>query len=83
MFIGKALSRLENIDPRVALVLRMRNGIETGEEMTLREIGEVLSISKERVRQLESRGLATVRDVIKYDPSLRRLAETMQEDYNE
>ena len=44
---------LEVIDKREALVIKMRYGLENGEIKTLEEIGKLLNISRERVRQIE------------------------------
>ena len=38
-------------------IIRLRFGIEDGKEKTLLEIGNMFGLSKERVRQLESRAL--------------------------
>lgn len=48
---------LASLDPREAEVLRLRFGIDVEAPLTLREIGERLGVSRERVRQLETRAL--------------------------
>ncbi len=48
---------LDLIEPREAEILRLRFGIDTDGPMTLREIGERFSITRERVRQIETRAL--------------------------
>jgi RNA polymerase primary sigma factor len=53
------LELLDKMDPREATVLRMRFGlIENEEPKTLKEIGESLGLTRERVRQIESEALA-------------------------
>jgi len=45
------------IDEREAEILKLRYGLENGKPLTLREIGERLSITRERVRQIEKQAL--------------------------
>ena len=52
--IDKLLSLLEDRD---AKILRMRYGLVNGDPMTLKEIGERVSLSRERVRQIENEAL--------------------------
>jgi DNA-directed RNA polymerase sigma subunit (sigma70/sigma32) len=43
------------------VVLRLRYGLGTDREYTLEEIGRRLSVTRERVRQIEKRALQKVR----------------------
>ncbi|KAB2834809.1 MAG: sigma-70 family RNA polymerase sigma factor [Candidatus Brocadia sp.] len=44
---------LEIIDKREATIIKLRYGLENGEPKTLEEIGTLLHLSRERVRQIE------------------------------
>jgi RNA polymerase sigma factor (sigma-70 family) len=53
--------RLAPLDTREREVLRLRFGLSTDHEQTLAEIARRLSLSRERVRQIEQRALAKLR----------------------
>jgi RNA polymerase primary sigma factor len=48
---------LKTMDEREAKVLRMRFGLDDNEPRTLKEIGEALGLTRERVRQIETEAL--------------------------
>lgn len=51
------MSRLDEMDKREAAVLRMRFGLNDTPPKTLKEIGESLGLTRERVRQIENEAL--------------------------
>ncbi len=60
--LAHVMGQLEIMDPREATVLRMRFGLEDHEPRTLKEIGETLGLTRERVRQIETEALAKLAD---------------------
>lgn len=55
---------LERLSAMEADILRFRFGLEDGEERTLREIGEKYGLTRERIRQLQERGLGKLRKAL-------------------
>lgn len=52
---------LERLSERERLIIKIRYGFDDGEPHTLAETGEVVHVSRERVRQLEMRALRKLR----------------------
>jgi RNA polymerase primary sigma factor len=55
--LDRIFERLEQLDEREAMVIRMRFGLAPYSSMTLREVGENLGLTRERVRQLENQAI--------------------------
>src|SRR4051812_10630256 len=60
--LNHVMDLLDKMDKREATVLRMRFGLDGEEPRTLKEIGESLGLTRERVRQIESEALAKMSD---------------------
>ena len=60
--LKQVLVLLEKMDKREATVLKMRFGLDEEEPKTLKEIGESLGLTRERVRQIESEALAKLNE---------------------
>ena len=54
---------LDNIGEREKKILEMRFGLSGRDRMTLEQVGKKLRLSRERVRQLEERGLLRMRRI--------------------
>jgi len=52
---------LESLPPREARILRLRFGLENGHNYTLEEVGEKFGLTRERIRQIESKALRRLR----------------------
>ena len=74
------LSRLLDtaLTEREAHVLRLRFGLTDGRTRTLEEIGQGLQVTRERVRQIETRALQKLRS----PQASRKLVEYLQVDFD-
>ncbi len=55
---------LEHLDDRETRIIRMRYGLDNGEPMTLKEIGQRVKLSRERVRQIENDALGKLQELV-------------------
>jgi len=70
----RAREALSSLTPREEKVLRMRFGIDEEGEHTLEEVGEKFSVTRERIRQIETKALRKLRH-----PSRSRLLRAFAE----
>mgnify|MGYP003450675937 FL=1 len=55
---------LNTLDERSKIVIEMYYGFNSDKKMTLSEIGEIFSLSKERIRQICNKSLEQIKDYI-------------------
>jgi RNA polymerase primary sigma factor len=73
-FVEETRQLLGELTPREERVLRMRFGLDDGNERTLSEIGESFSLTRERIRQIETQALRKLR----LPPRARRLKSDLE-----
>jgi RNA polymerase primary sigma factor len=54
-------SVLRTLTPREERIIKMRFGLEDGTQRTLEEVGDVFSVTRERIRQIEAKALRKLR----------------------
>lgn len=62
---------IKDLSPREQKILEMRFGLVDGVSHTLEEVGKEFDVTRERIRQIESKAL----EKIQQHPSIRRLAD--------
>ncbi|MGY1722739.1 RNA polymerase sigma factor [Blastococcus sp. SYSU DS0533] len=65
---------LDTLDDKQARILRMRFGFESNQAMTLDQIGEVFGVTRERIRQIETKALKNLtvkvkRELTRHSPA--------------
>ena len=70
---------LDSLSPREAKVLRMRFGIEMQSDHTLEEVGKQFDVTRERIRQIETKALRKLRHPSRAD-KLRSFVESDSKD---
>ena len=61
---NKFLSLVDDLDDRESTILRLRYGLGGEEPMTLKQIGAKISLTRERVRQIEGEALRKIKEHI-------------------
>lgn len=61
MLSEKIEAVLDTLPPREARILRLRFGLENGHTYTLEEVGQKFGLTRERIRQIESKALRRLR----------------------
>ena len=59
--VDEVKTALTELPPREQQIVSLRYGLENGKEHSLQEIGSLLNLSRERIRQLEMRALKRLR----------------------
>jgi RNA polymerase primary sigma factor len=69
---------LDSLTPNEARILRMRFGIDLSTDHTLEEVGQVFGVTRERIRQIESKALRKLKHPSRSD-KLRDLLDIAHE----
>ena len=72
---SKTADLLHRLSPNEEKILRMRFGIGFERQHTLQEIGREFALTRERIRQIETKALQALRDP-RFAPQLRELLES-------
>ena len=62
MMRDKIIEVLATLSPREARILRMRFGLDGGQDYTLEEVGLKFGLTRERIRQIEGKALRQLRN---------------------
>lgn len=71
---------LENLPPRQREIITLRYGLEDGVELTLEEIGQMYGLTRERIRQIESKAIQALQRLGKISALQRAVAEYLLPD---
>jgi RNA polymerase primary sigma factor len=66
--VAQLMQLLGAIDERASKILKLRYGLSGHDPMTLKEIGEQIGLTRERVRQIEHEALRKLRDAMNSEP---------------
>jgi RNA polymerase primary sigma factor len=60
--LSRMLHLLDEIDHRAAEIIKLRFGLDGSQPLTLKEIGQRIGLTRERVRQIEQETLGKLKD---------------------
>ena len=60
----RLITFVNKLPPREMRVITLRYGLDDGKSKTLDEVGKMFGVTRERVRQIEARGLKKLRQLI-------------------
>ncbi|MCJ7624524.1 MAG: sigma-70 family RNA polymerase sigma factor, partial [Anaerolineaceae bacterium] len=75
LLVEKIEEVLESLPPRESRILRLRFGLENGRMHTLEEVGQKFGLTRERIRQIETKALRRLR----HPRRARQLREYLQQ----
>ena len=55
------LDALNSLTPREADIIRLRTGFDDGHSLTLEDVGAIYGVTRERIRQIETKALRKLR----------------------
>lgn len=67
---------IDTLSTKEAMVLKMRFGFIDGKQKTLEEVGEYFNVTRERIRQIESKSIRKLKH-----PVRRKMIENILNEY--
>ncbi len=74
--IEKLVAVLDKIEPRQAKILTLRFGLGGKEPLTLKQIGAKLRLTRERVRQLQAKAIASLNELMNLENAVNAPGKT-------
>ncbi|POZ88582.1 sigma-70 family RNA polymerase sigma factor [Petrotoga sibirica] len=67
---------IDTLSPKEAMILKMRYGFVDGKQKTLEEVGEFFNVTRERIRQIESKSIRKLKH-----PARKKMIENIMREY--
>src|SRR3546814_5257164 len=75
------IDALDELNDREKAVVRLRFGLDDGQARTLEEVGKEFGVTRERIRQIESKTLAKLRHPHRSEEHTSELQSLMRSSY--